>query len=134
MIQNVHPSQMHIRWRGLVERMWNNLYNLFIFPGRAHVYLLNCIEQILIKNHIKYCILNINLNRGKFSVVKEAVENATNKPCALKIMKKSVVQEHNLLKEVEILRHLNHTNIVALLDIYETDLDLILVLELYVFI
>jgi serine/threonine protein kinase len=70
--------------------------------------------------------------RGKFSIVKEAVEIATSKPCALKIMKKSVVQDNNLVKEVEIMRQLKHPNVISLQDIYETDADLILVLELYV--
>lgn len=71
-------------------------------------------------------------NRGKFSIVKEGVEIATNKPCAMKIMKKSVVQDNNLVKEVEIMRQLKHPNIISLIEIYETDVDLILVLELYV--
>lgn len=69
--------------------------------------------------------------RGKFSIVKEGVELATNKPCALKIMKKSVVQDNNLVKEVEIMRQLKHPNIITLHEIYETDSELILVLELY---
>jgi serine/threonine protein kinase len=66
--------------------------------------------------------------------VKEGVEIATSKPCALKIMKKSVVQDNNLVKEVEIMRQLKHPNIISLQDIYETDSELILVLELYVII
>lgn len=50
----------------------------------------------------------------------------------MKIMKKSVVQDNNLVKEVEIMRQLKHTNIISLQEIYETDSELILVLELYV--
>ena len=66
-------------------------------------------------------------------MVKEAVEIATSKPCALKIMKKSVVQDNNLVREVEIMKQLTHPNIITLQDIYETDSELILVLELYVY-
>lgn len=62
--------------------------------------------------------------------MKEAVDIATSKPCALKIMKKSVVQDNNLVKEVEIMRQLKHPNIISLQDIYETDSELVLVLEL----
>ncbi len=67
-------------------------------------------------------------------MVKGGIDNATSKPCALKFMKKSVVQDNNLVKEVEIMRQLNHPNIIALQDIYETDMELILVLELYVYV
>lgn len=65
-------------------------------------------------------------------MVKEGTEKATGKTYALKIMKKVVVQDNNLMREVEIMKQLEHTNIILLKEIFESDTELILVLELYV--
>eukprot|EP01112_Ceratiomyxa_fruticulosa_P015902 TRINITY_DN4751_c0_g1_i2.p1 TRINITY_DN4751_c0_g1~~TRINITY_DN4751_c0_g1_i2.p1 ORF type:complete len:137 (-),score=14.39 TRINITY_DN4751_c0_g1_i2:82-492(-) len=67
---------------------------------------------------------------GKFSVVRRAIHKQTKKEFAAKIMKKTVVKDNNLMREVEIMRQLEHPNIISLNDIYETDSDLTLVLEL----
>ena len=48
-------------------------------------------------------------------------------------MRKNVVQDYNLVKEVEIMRQLSHPNIIVLREIFESDSELTLVLELYVY-
>ncbi|GAM17088.1 hypothetical protein SAMD00019534_002620 [Acytostelium subglobosum LB1] len=79
--------------------------------------------------HKTYDIGN-QLGTGKFSVVKSATERNTGKPWAMKIMKKSVVHEQNLIREVEIMQDIKHKNIISLHEIYETEGDVVLVLEL----
>ncbi|EFA86387.1 putative protein kinase [Heterostelium album PN500] len=74
--------------------------------------------------------IGAQLGTGKFSVVKSATEKSSGKQWAIKIMRKSVVEEQNLIKEVEIMLDIKHQNIIALKEIYETDTDLALVLEL----
>eukprot|EP01133_Synstelium_polycarpum_P014513 gene14513-17132_t len=70
------------------------------------------------------------IGTGKFSIVKSATEKSTGKQWALKIMKKNVVEEQNIIKEVEIMQDIKNTNVIALNDIYETDSEIVLVLEL----
>ncbi|KYQ89677.1 GTP-binding protein [Tieghemostelium lacteum] len=79
--------------------------------------------------HKFYDIQN-QIGIGKFSVVKSAVEKSTNKQWAIKIMKKSVVEEQNILKEIEIMNDAKHANVIFLHEVFETEYEILLVLEL----
>jgi len=74
------------------------------------------------------------LGKGAFSVVKLVVNKTTGEKAAVKIIdKKSCTTEQDakrLKTEVEILKKVNHPNIVGLKDMYETDSELYLVIEL----
>ncbi|EGC32178.1 hypothetical protein DICPUDRAFT_57246 [Dictyostelium purpureum] len=70
------------------------------------------------------------IGSGKFSVVKQGTNKSTNKQWAIKIMKKSVVEEANIIKEVEMMTEIKHPNIISLHEIFETESEISLVLEL----
>jgi len=74
------------------------------------------------------------LGKGAFSVVKLVINKKTGEKCAVKIIDKksaSTEQDAKRLKtEVEILKKVNHPNIVGLKDMFETDTELDLVMEL----
>jgi serine/threonine protein kinase len=75
------------------------------------------------------------LGRGAFSIVKLAKEKSTGKSVAVKIIeKKNVAPEYkkNLETETQILRKVAHPNIIQLLEMFETDEFLFLVMELVV--
>ena len=91
------------------------------------------------KNHTKalfgkYEMLN-ELGRGAFSIVKLAKNKQSGGNVAVKIIeKKNVAPEYkkNLETETEILRKVSHPSIIQLLEMYETDEFLFLVMELVV--
>lgn len=64
------------------------------------------------------------LGEGAFSVVYSATDMMTNEKVAIKIIKKYQLDEkqrNNVLKEVNIMKLLNHPNIVKLIDFIEND-------------
>lgn len=71
---------------------------------------------------------------GNFSQVKLGVSKETGKRCALKYVDKSLVKNKpELLKnEVDILFKVKHKNVIGLLDLFDTEKNMILVMELYV--
>ncbi|KAF2070104.1 hypothetical protein CYY_008578 [Polysphondylium violaceum] len=70
------------------------------------------------------------IGTGKFSVVKLATEKSTGKKVAIKIMKKSVVEQQSIIKEVEIMSEVKHQNVIGLKEVFETESEILLVLEL----
>ena len=66
--------------------------------------------------------IGAKLGSGHFSVVKEGTLKKTGEKFAVKIIDKRKLgnQKDRLMKEVEILEALDHSNIIKLLDIYET--------------
>lgn len=73
------------------------------------------------------------VSKGKFGVVKKAIHKKTQKPVAIKIMKKSSIKLEDLeliRREIEILKICQHPNIIRLLDIFENSGYIFLVLEL----
>ncbi|KAM4573938.1 death-associated protein kinase 2 isoform 1-T2 [Odontesthes bonariensis] len=77
------------------------------------------------------------LGSGQFAVVKRCKEKSTGVEFAAKFIKKRQsrasrrgVRREEIEREVDILQQIQHTNIVALHDVYENRTDVVLVLEL----
>jgi len=74
------------------------------------------------------------IGRGAFSVVHLAIHKKTGDQVAVKIIDKTVANaeedEKRFKNEVAILKKVRHPNIIALIDIFETDSNLYLVMEL----
>lgn len=77
-------------------------------------------------------ILGDELGTGGFSVVKEATSKADGEKYAVKIIEKSVIKEDiKLLKrEIEIMKKVDHKNILKLHEIFEDDEKVYIVMEL----
>lgn len=72
--------------------------------------------------------------RGGFSVVVEATSRSNGEKYAVKIVEKSLIQEDiKLLKrEIDIMKQVEHENILKLIEIYEDHENVYIVMELYV--
>uniref|UniRef100_A0A3B4B0B4 non-specific serine/threonine protein kinase n=1 Tax=Periophthalmus magnuspinnatus TaxID=409849 RepID=A0A3B4B0B4_9GOBI len=77
------------------------------------------------------------LGSGQFAIVKRCVERSTARPFAAKFIKKRQsmassrgVRREDIEREVSILHHIQHGNIVTLHDVYENRTDVVLILEL----
>jgi len=73
------------------------------------------------------------LGRGTFSIVKEGIQRSTGKRFALKTIDKKFVDNEDLVllsREIDIMKNVTHRNVLCLQEIYETDLQLCLVMEL----
>jgi calcium/calmodulin-dependent protein kinase I len=73
------------------------------------------------------------LGRGAFSIVYLAVNKATNQHFAVKVINKKDLgkdYEKNLKMEVDILKKVNHPNIIALKELFDTPDKLYLIMEL----
>jgi calcium/calmodulin-dependent protein kinase I len=73
------------------------------------------------------------IGRGAFSVVKTAVERKTNHKVAIKFIEKKFVDKQDLVllaREIDIMKKVDHPNILKLKEVYETDEIIALVMEL----
>ncbi|XP_044049253.1 death-associated protein kinase 2 isoform X1 [Siniperca chuatsi] len=77
------------------------------------------------------------LGSGQFAIVKRCIEKSTGTEYAAKFIKKRQsrasrrgVRREEIEREVDILQQLQHSNIVALHDVYENRTDVVLILEL----
>jgi len=73
------------------------------------------------------------LGRGGFSVVKEGTDRATGEKVAVKFIEKKFVDQEELKllgREIDIMKKVQHRNVLRLIEIYETDNALSLVMEL----
>jgi len=86
-------------------------------------------EKKLIKEEYD---LREELGRGGFSVVVKAINKATEEAVAVKIIAKNQSPEELQLlqREIDILKKLNHRNIIALKDVYDEKDTIYLVMEL----
>jgi len=77
-------------------------------------------------------IFGDEIGRGGFSVVVEATSRANGEKYAVKIVEKSVIQEDiKLLKrEIDIMKQVEHENILKLIEIYEDEDNVYIVMEL----
>jgi len=73
-----------------------------------------------------------DLGSGAFSIVKLAVHKKTKETRAVKMIDKDAIKEKKemLEREVDILKRIQHPNIIAVVEIYETSRYLYLVMEL----
>ncbi|CAG9310554.1 unnamed protein product [Blepharisma stoltei] len=80
-----------------------------------------------------YYIIHDEIGSGAFSTVKRATHKETNLPRAIKIISKSGIADEvreKLNEEVEILKELDHPNIIKIYEIIEDDSSLNIVTEL----
>ncbi|XP_022046206.2 death-associated protein kinase 2 isoform X1 [Acanthochromis polyacanthus] len=77
------------------------------------------------------------LGSGQFAIVKRCIEKSTRTEYAAKFIKKRQsrasrrgVRREEIEREVDILQQIQHSNIVALHDVYENRTDVVLILEL----
>jgi len=70
------------------------------------------------------------IGSGNFSKVYLGVEKKTSEKFAIKMIDKKLVENTRLENEIQILKKVNHKNIISLKDIYETQSKLYLVMEL----
>ncbi|KAJ2379646.1 Calmodulin-dependent protein kinase cmk2 [Coemansia sp. RSA 2607] len=80
----------------------------------------------------QYYTFGKTLGAGTFGEVREASFNPDGRRVAIKVIKKSALSsdEHMVLKEIDIVRHLHHPNIVKLLDWFESKDKYYLVFQL----
>lgn len=80
----------------------------------------------------KYYTLEEELGRGTFSIVRKGVSKKNGESAAVKIIDKSRIQDKkDMLKaEVDILKNVEHPNIVLLKEMFETQSYIFLVMEL----
>lgn len=89
---------------------------------------------IQITFHMEYKIVKI-LGDGNFAKVYQAININTNKTFAIKAFKKFEfknleVDKQSLIKEINILRSLNHPNVIKLKDVYEDENYIYVVVDL----
>ncbi|KAM9832672.1 calcium/calmodulin-dependent protein kinase type IV [Neosynchiropus ocellatus] len=77
----------------------------------------------------EFYTLSSELGRGATSVVYRCEEKQTQKPYAVKVLKKTI-DKKIVRTEIGVLLRLSHPNIIQLKEIFETDTDIALVLEL----
>ncbi|KAK5931257.1 hypothetical protein CgunFtcFv8_027420 [Champsocephalus gunnari] len=77
----------------------------------------------------EFYTLSSELGRGATSIVYRCEEKQTQTPYALKVLKKTI-DKKIVRTEIGVLLRLHHPNIIQLKDIFETDTDIALVLEL----
>jgi hypothetical protein len=85
--------------------------------------------------NVPYFVTFLLYFRGAFSIVKEAVHRETKERYAIKFVSKQFVSEKELKlleREMEIMRKLEHKNIVQLIEVGETKEQIFIVMELYV--
>ncbi|XP_063350992.1 calcium/calmodulin-dependent protein kinase type IV [Pelmatolapia mariae] len=77
----------------------------------------------------EFYTLSSELGRGATSIVYRCEEKQTQKPYAVKVLKKTI-DKKIVRTEIGVLLRLSHPNIIQLKEIFETDTDIALVLEL----
>lgn len=73
------------------------------------------------------------IGRGSFALVKRAKNRATGVKFAVKVLSKKKMTEEDLIgmqTEIEILKTVDHPNVVKLIDVYEDERHICLVMEL----
>lgn len=73
------------------------------------------------------------IGRGAFSIVKEGTNKDDGEKYAIKIIEKKYIKKKHveqLRREIDIMRKVDHPNVLALIDLFETEKELTLVMEL----
>jgi len=90
-------------------------------------------QDISIGNVEDHYIVGKELGRGAFSVVREGTKKGSSEKVALKYIEKKFVKKKHieqLRREIDIMKKVNHQNVLALKEIFESDSHLTLVMEL----
>uniref|UniRef100_A0A8C2X7H1 Kalirin RhoGEF kinase a n=1 Tax=Cyclopterus lumpus TaxID=8103 RepID=A0A8C2X7H1_CYCLU len=69
------------------------------------------------------------IGRGRFSVVRKCLNKSTKKEVAVKFVSKKMQKKEQVAHEADVLQHVQHHQLVALLDTYESPTSLMLILE-----
>nr|XP_009302725.2 kalirin isoform X2 [Danio rerio] len=70
------------------------------------------------------------IGRGRFSVVRKCLSKATKQEVAVKFVNKKMHKKEQVAHEADILRHVQHPQLVSLIDTYESPTAYMLILEL----
>ena len=83
-----------------------------------------CFEDVYTKGNI--------IGEGRFAIVRSGTHRTSGKECALKIINRAKVfgREDIVENELKIMRSVNHPNIIKLIEDFETNNEIILVMEL----
>lgn len=73
---------------------------------------------------------NICLCRGRFSVAKWCEQQGSRRSVVAKLVNKKLMRREQVIRELNVLRCLQHPNVVGLLDTFETNTSYVLVLEM----
>lgn len=76
-------------------------------------------------------------HRGGFAIVRKAVSKKTGEACAAKYISKKDIQADELKclrREIDIMKKIDHQNVLKLYDVYEDDDYVIMIIELYLFV
>ncbi|KAM6954826.1 kalirin isoform 1-T1 [Lycodopsis pacificus] len=69
------------------------------------------------------------IGRGRFSVVRKCLNKSTKKEVAVKFVSKKMQKKEQVAHEADVLQRVQHHQLVALLDTYESPTSLMLILE-----
>ncbi|XP_034418268.1 kalirin-like isoform X1 [Cyclopterus lumpus] len=69
------------------------------------------------------------IGRGRFSVVRKCLNKSTKKEVAVKFVSKKMQKKEQVAHEADVLQNVQHHQLVALLDTYESPTSLMLILE-----
>lgn len=111
-------------WICIHRVMWNWTVNISILPSLKSS-LAPFILSVTFLSHL-LCF------RGRFSVVRKCLSKASKKEVAVKCVNKKMQKKEQVAHEADILRHVQHPQLVALIDTYESPTAYMLVLELWV--
>ncbi|PRP76173.1 hypothetical protein PROFUN_15334 [Planoprotostelium fungivorum] len=78
----------------------------------------------------EFYTIGAKLGKGSFSVVFEGTERSTGIKYAVKVIKRSLIKQKLLDREIEIMTSLRHPNILFCKEVYEDDESIFLILEL----
>ncbi|OMJ70598.1 hypothetical protein SteCoe_31369 [Stentor coeruleus] len=85
-------------------------------------------------NRIQSYLLGKEIGKGAYAVVKYAIHRSSNRKVAIKIYEKAKFQDssrlRNAQREIQILKKLNHSNVLKMYEAIDTEDHLYLVLEL----
>lgn len=131
-IFNMAEEQKQIIFGPMVKKLYTPL------NFRASVLSTRIIEKPITSerspSNISNYLIGKEIGKGAYAIVRYAIHKATNRKVAIKIYDKSKFQDSNRLRnvhrEIEILKKLNHSNVLKMYEAIETEMHLYLVLEL----
>uniref|UniRef100_A0A8C1TMF3 non-specific serine/threonine protein kinase n=1 Tax=Cyprinus carpio TaxID=7962 RepID=A0A8C1TMF3_CYPCA len=131
-IENLIPGG-HYQFRVSASNPWgisppSDPSNMVTLPSTASIYDGTGIQW---KDNFESTFTELcEIGRGRFSVVRKCLSKASKKEVAVKFVNKKMQKKEQVAHEADILRHVQHPQLVALIDTYESPKAYMLVLEL----
>ncbi|XP_058642357.1 kalirin isoform X2 [Onychostoma macrolepis] len=131
-IENLIPGG-HYQFRVSASNPWgispaSEPSNMVTLPSTASTYDGTGIQW---KDNFESAFTELcEIGRGRFSVVRKCLSKASKKEVAVKFVNKKMQKKEQVAHEADILRHVQHPQLVALIDTYESPTAYMLVLEL----